>query len=233
MSSRTLLILAIAAIAVIWRLPYGQLALYPFSLLATYAHEMGHGLTALLVGGEFDRIVLHGDGSGMAYWHASAGGLDSALVAAGGLLGPSLAGVLLLLLSRSPRQARILLWAIALLVFVSLLLWARNPFAIGFLFVTSMLFALGALWLPDLAAAFLLHFIAALLCLAWYRDVDYMFSAQAVVNGMAYPSDSALIAKALVLPHWFWGAVIAALSLVLLAFGILVATRSDSRSETR
>lgn len=230
MSSRALLMLSIATIAVIWRLPYGQMALYPFTLLATYAHEMGHGLTALLVGAEFDQIALYANGSGIAHWHGSSGKLALALVAAGGLLGPTMAGVILLFLSRSPRHARVLLAMIAALVLLSLVLWARNPFAIGFLLATSILFALGARRLPDLAASFVLHFTAALLCLAWYRDLDYMFSAHAVVNGATHPSDSALIEQALMLPYWFWGGLIAAASLSLLAFGLRATTRNDSSS---
>lgn len=225
MSSRALLMLSIAAIAVLWRLPYGQQALYPFSLLATYAHEMGHGLTALLVGAEFDRLALYANGSGLAQWHGSPGRLGLALVAAGGLLGPSVAGVMLLLLSRSPHSARILLAVLAAFVFFTLILWARNLFAIGFLLAVSAVFAVCARWLPDLGAAFLLHFIAALLCLAWFRDLDYMFSAYALVGGTSMPSDSALIAEALVLPYWFWGGLIAVISLALLALGLRVATR--------
>jgi hypothetical protein len=227
MSSRTLLMLSIAAIAVVWRLPHGQQVLYPFSLLATYAHEMGHGLAALLVGAEFDRMELYADGAGMAHWHGSPGRLGSALVAAGGLLGPSAAGVTLLLLSRSARNARILLSVLAAFVFATLILWVRNPFAIGFLVATSAVFALSARWLPDLAAAFLLHFIAALLCLAWFRDLDYMFSAHTFVGGTSRPSDSAMIAEALALPYWFWGGFVAVVSLAMLAVGLRAATREE------
>ena len=194
MSSRALLLLSIVAIAVVWRLPYGQQILFPFSLLATYAHEMGHGLTALLVGAEFDRLALHADGSGLAQWHGSPGRPGKALIAAGGLLGPSVAGITLLLVARSPRHARILLALLAAFVLLTLVLWARNAFAIGFLLATAAAFAICARWLPGLAAAFLLHFIAALLCMALYRDLDYMFSAYALVGGTSRPSDSALIA---------------------------------------
>ena len=38
MNSRTLLILSVAAVAAIWQLPYGRQALYPLTLLATFAH---------------------------------------------------------------------------------------------------------------------------------------------------------------------------------------------------
>ena len=227
MSSRALLMLSLAAIAVVWRLPYGQQVLYPFSLLATYAHEMGHGLAALLVGAEFDRLALYANGSGLAQWRGSPGRLGSALVAAGGLLGPSVAGVTLLFLSRSPRNARILLAVLAAFVFFTLILWARNPFAIGFLLATSAVLAACARWLSGLAAAFLLHFIAALLCIAWYRDLDYMFSAYTLVGGTPRPSDSAVIAEALVLPYWFWGGLVAVVSLALLALGLRVAIQGE------
>jgi hypothetical protein len=227
MTSRARLTLALLAIAVIWQLPYGQQLLYPFSLLASFAHEMGHGLAALLVGADFERLLLHADGSGLAQWRGNPGRLAAAWIAAGGLLGPTVAGVALLLLSRSPRQARILLAAGAAVVLLTMLLWARNPFAVGFLLLVAIALVLAALRLPDAAAAFLLHFIAALLCLSWFRDLDYMFSAHAIVGGVAQASDSARIAEALFLPYWFWGGFVAAVSLTLLIVGLLVATRSE------
>ncbi|MBK7003394.1 MAG: M50 family metallopeptidase [Rhodoferax sp.] len=54
MGPRTLLLLSTGAIVTLWQLPYGHQVLYPLTLLATYAHEMGHGMTALLLGAEFD-----------------------------------------------------------------------------------------------------------------------------------------------------------------------------------
>ncbi len=230
MTSRARLMLALLAIAVIWQLPYGQQLLYPFSLLATYAHEMGHGLAALLVGADFERLLLHADGSGLAQWRGDPGRLAAAWIAAGGLLGPTIAGVALLLLSRSPRQARILLAAGAAVVVLTMLLWARNPFAVGFLLLVAITLAIAAHRLPDVAAAFLLHFIAALLCLSWFRDLDYMFSARAIVGGVAQVSDSERIAEALFLPYWFWGGFVSAVSLTLLIVGLLVATRSEDET---
>ena len=226
MSPRLLLSLAIAAVAVIWQLPYGAQALYPFTLLATYAHELGHGLAALTVGAEFEQLLLHPDGSGLARWRGNPGPLAQAWIAAGGLIGPTLAGVSLLLLSRSPRHARILLGIGAAVVMLTVLLWARNAFAILFLLAVALIFATAARWLADAAAAFLLHFVAVLLCLSWFSDLGYMFSAHAIVGGIARPSDSAQIANALFLPYWFWGGVVASLSLGLLLIGLAVAYRT-------
>jgi hypothetical protein len=103
------LLLAAATIVVAWQPPYGPQALYPLSLLATFAHEIGHGMTTLLVGQHFDRLLLHADGSGPALWSGDPGRLARAAIAAGGLLGPSVAGIALLLLAGSPRRARTML----------------------------------------------------------------------------------------------------------------------------
>ena len=194
------------------------------NLLATCAHELGHGLTALLVGAEFHSFVLHADGTGMATWQGSPGRLATALVAVGGLLAPSIGGSLLLILARSTRQTRLLLWLVAgsLLVVVW---WTRNPFGIIFLLACAVFFAIAALWLSDRSAAFILRLTGAVLCLSWFQHLDYMFSASASVGGMDHPSDTAVIARELWLPYWFWGGVIATMSLAVLTFGLWVATR--------
>ena len=221
--------LAAGAIVVAWQVPYGPQALYPLTLLATFAHEMGHGLAALLVGGHFDRLSLHADGSGLAEWRGEVGRLARAAIAAGGLLGPTVAGVALLLLAGSTRRARVLLWVFAAGLALSVAIWVRNPFGIVFLLAAAAALAAAGRWLGDFGASFLLHLMAAVLCLSWFRDLDYMFSASAVIGGVERASDSAIIAQALWLPFWFWGALVAALSLALLVLGLWIAGRRSRR----
>jgi hypothetical protein len=228
-ASPGLLLLAATAIVVAWQVPYGPQLLYPLTLLATFAHEMGHGLAALLVGGSFDRLSLHADGSGLAEWRGEVGRLGSATIAAGGLIGPTVAGVALLLLAGSTRRARLLLWVFAAGLTLCVAIWVRNPFGIVFLVATAAALAAAGRWLGDSGAAFLLHLLAAVLCLSWFRDLDYMFSASAVVAGVARPSDSAVIAQALWLPFWVWGALVAALSLALLVTGLWIVDRRSRR----
>ena len=220
MHSRTLLFLSAAAIALLWQLPYGRQLLYPLTLLATFAHEMGHGLTAMLVGERFDHLLLHADGSGVAQWRGNPGRVTTALIAAGGLVGPTVAGITLLLLSRSPRYARAVLAALAALITLSVVVWLRNAFGVVFLLAWAAALAIAARVLSNTAAAFFLHLIAVTLCLSWFTDLDYMFSMHAMVNGVAQPSDSTVIADALGLTYWFWGGVIAVFSLAVAALGI-------------
>ena len=228
MRSRTLLILSGLAVGVIWQLPYGKQILFPLSLFATFAHEMGHGLTALLLGQQFDQLRLYADGSGLALWYGDPGRMVRALIAAGGLVGPSFAGVGLLLLARTPRRARAVLVGLAALIAVVVATWVRNPFGIVFLLLLAGVLGLAARVLPDYGAAFLVSFVAVTLCLSWFADLDYMFSAYAEVDGRRHPSDSAVIAQALWLPYWFWGGIVALSSFSVLALGLLWAGRRSA-----
>ena len=230
MGPRTLLLLSTGTIVTLWQLPYGHQVLYPLTLLATYAHEMGHGMTALLLGAEFDQLFLYADGSGLALWHGNPGRMATAAIAAGGLMGPTLAGVVLLLLSRSPRHARMVLGAVAVLIAASVLLWVRNAFGLVFLSACAATLAIAGRILPDRAAVFVLHLMAATLCLSWFSDLNYMFSDYAVAGGTRHPSDSAAIAAALWLPYWFWGGVVALVSLLLLVLGIAFAIRTPTHA---
>ena len=225
MHQRSLLILSSITIALIWQVPYGRQILYPLTLLATFAHETGHGLTAMLVGEQFDQLLLNADGSGMAMWRGNPGRVATALVAAGGLVGPSFAGIGLLLVSRSQQFARAVLATLAVVLVVTVAIWVRNAFGVVFLLSAAAVLSLAAKVLPTAIASFLLHLMAATLCLSWFTDLDYMFSAQATVNGMVRPSDSAVIADALWLPYWFWGGVVACFSLAVAALGIAFVSR--------
>jgi hypothetical protein len=227
MNMRMLLALSCLTVVAVWQLPYGHLVLYPFTLLATFAHEMGHGLAAIMVGSTFDHLELYPNGAGLAVWLGNPGRLARAAIAAGGLLGPSLAGVAILLLARSARLARILLGGLALVVAALTLIWVRNGFGVLFLLCMALALGLAARKLPDAAAAFVLHLIAATLCLSWFSDLAYLFSPHAVINGVTHLSDSAAIAAALWLPYWFWGGLIATVSLALTTLGIAVASRGQ------
>jgi len=225
-----LVLLFAALVAVIgWQVPYGAQILYPFTLLATYVHEMGHGLTAMLIGAHFEKLVMHPDGSGLASWAGSPGRIGRGLVAAGGLVGPSLIGALVLALSRWPRAARPLLVIGAAMMGASALLYAGNLFAWIFILGMTAALALAARFLPSAGAAFALQLVGVLLCMAVFRDVDYMFSEGGLVGGELQRSDSAAIADALFLPYWFWGGLVAATSFAVLIAGSWFALRSRPR----
>lgn len=75
---------------------------YPFRLLLTMVHELGHGLAALVTGGEFIRFVIFPNGAGLAY---TAGGWRFVVIPAG-YLGVAIFGAALILLGRNHRWSR-------------------------------------------------------------------------------------------------------------------------------
>lgn len=212
-----------AAISLILpRLPYGRRLLYPFALLGTWAHEMGHGLFAILVGGSFDRLVLYQNLGGTAY-STGVGTLGRALVAAGGLLGPALAGGLVIVLGSRESTARWVLAGLALILALSLLLFVRNWFGWVSLAVIATVLGVLAFYGPEVAGVLVAQLIGIQFCLASWGTLDYMFTRDFVRDGQVIDSDTQEIAEVLLLPYWFWGGLIAATSLAIMGSAFYVA----------
>ena len=75
-AQRTLAILIgsiVVTVLLYYIVPYGRTIAYPLILLSTMAHELGHGVAAILVGASFERFVMHADGSGVAMWSGNVG----------------------------------------------------------------------------------------------------------------------------------------------------------------
>lgn len=225
-SARGLLIFAGVATMVAWQFPLGRQILYPFTLLATYAHEMGHGISAVLLGARFESLEMYPNGSGLAQWRGDVGRLGRAAIAAGGLIGPAIAGALLLVLSKKKKRAHLLLHGLAIFLVASIVLVARSAFALVFIGAAAATFFVIARFLPRVAP-FFVQLVGVELCLSVFRDVSYMFSEGAVVDGVKRPSDSAAIAEALLFPYWFWGALTAAFSFLVLFMGLYLALRGE------
>src|SRR5215217_8633793 len=126
---RVALLLGIALASIIlWQTTLGGLLLYPFTILATWFHEMGHGIAAMLTGRGFERLLIFADGSGVALSRGPADGygVTDALIAASGPLGPAIAGAALIVCSRSPKATRIALAVLGAALIVSTLVWVRS-----------------------------------------------------------------------------------------------------------
>ena len=53
-------LLAVCAVSsiLLWQTTLGSFLLYPFTILATWFHEMGHGLAALLTGNSYEKLLI-------------------------------------------------------------------------------------------------------------------------------------------------------------------------------
>ena len=212
------LAISVAVTVLLYALPAGRFLAWPLVLGSTLAHELGHGLAALLLGGHFYSLAIRPDASGAAMWGGSFSRLGVATVAAAGLVGPAFAAFVLLAVGRQPRRARILLACLgAGLVLVALLL-VRNAFGWWFtaLVATTCVFVA---WRAPRMSQGLVVFLAVQLALSVYSRSDYLFTKVVVSSAGTGPSDVAVMASALFLPYWFWGAFCGARSLLLLYLG--------------
>ncbi|HKY90568.1 MAG TPA: M50 family metallopeptidase, partial [Nevskiaceae bacterium] len=217
---------AAALTLALYLVPHLAIVARPLALLSTIVHELGHGLTALALGGELHRLYVWPDGSGVAQFSGAFGRLAHATTAAGGLLGPPFGALALFLASRSPTAARRGLGTFTVLLAVALALWVRNPF--GLVFVGALCAVLGVIaWKASPhAAQVVAAFLAMQLTLSVFSRADYLFTATASTGAGLTPSDTAQIADALLLPYWFWGGLIACASLAILAIGLKSVARA-------
>jgi hypothetical protein len=217
--SRLLLVLSSVVTGILYAVPEARLLSYPLVLISTLAHELGHGLTAVLVGGKFASFELYSDASGLALTETS-GRLQHVAVVAGGLIGPSVAGVSLFVMGKAPERARTCLGLIAGAFVVLLVLVVRNMF--GWIFIAGLgaLCAIIAWRGPALLSQLVVVFAGTQLALSVYSRGDYLFTPVAATSLGEMPSDVALLSAALWLPYWFWGALCGAISVAVILFGV-------------
>lgn len=193
-------------------IPYGAVFAYPLLLLSTLAHEMGHGLTAVLVGGNFQQFMMWSDGSGVATYRSVHHALGEGLIAAGGLVGPAIAASILFFSARKANHARRVFLALGVVLAMLLMLYVRNLFGFLFVGVLILLALLISRLATDEMAQLLLVFVAVQLALSVFSRGDYLFTEIAETSSGAMPSDVAQMANALFLPYWFWGSLCGAFS---------------------
>jgi hypothetical protein len=222
----TLAALAVGSI-LLWQTYWGGLLLCPFTILATWFHEMGHGIAAVLTGGRFERLAIYSDGSGVAQslMPADASVFSRAFISAAGPLGPPLVGAALIVASRSPRATHIALGLLAAALLLSTLIWVRS--VTGWLVLPGIgLALLAVLWRGSARVRdFVIQLLGVQACISAWRDTSYLFSDGGLVAGQSQRSDTAAIADSLLLPYWFWGGAISMLIVALLAGSLRFALR--------
>ena len=197
----------------------------PLILLSTLAHELGHGLSAALIGAEFDSFQIYKDGSGVAIWKGSVGNLGRAFISAGGLVGPAVVAGILFAAARRPLSAKLMLWFFSAALTILLILVVRNLFGIGFVACVAFITAIVATKGSEGFCQWYCSFIGAQLGLSVFSRADYLFTDVAQTELGPMPSDVAQISEALFFPYWFWGGCCGLLSVAILLFGLIVAFR--------
>jgi hypothetical protein len=194
--------------------------LAPFRWLHIYVHEFGHGVAALLAGGNFEKFEMY-TYSGLAHTSGVSGRLATAFVCAGGLCGPAVVGGAFLAAGRNARWARIALLAFGGFMALSLILWTSTAFGWGFgAVVAALSLGIALKARPALAQMFLV-FLGTQLALSVYTGGGYLFTQYVQIqNGHEGPSDTQVMADALGLPYWFWGIACGGFSVLVLLVGL-------------
>ncbi len=202
------LVVALLASLLLWNLPFGGLVLYPFKLLATWLHEMSHGILMLLTGAGFSHLEIYRDTSGIAFAQRGVGGAGRASIASAGYMGAAMLGATLLVLGQSARRARAILVGFAIALVLSLIFWVRNDFGMSAVAVAALLCVAMARFGGERAALLLVNFVAAQACVNAVLDIRVLFRPTLVINGeVVRVSDAHNMAAASFGSHWLWAGV--------------------------
>ncbi|CAL2089134.1 M50 family metallopeptidase [Tenacibaculum sp. 190524A02b] len=200
--------------------PYLVSYQYPFRLLGTWFHEMGHGLTALCIGGSFKYLEIYENGGGVAYFTLTNKfvplNIGKAITAAGGLLGPAIAGTILIAGAKSTRTAAILLRVLVGVIILSLVLWIRSYWGVIVLSLFALLFFIITLLKNKKIEVATLVFLGLQSILSSYLQLDYLFTKQFERHGAIQNSDTQVIAENTFGTYWLWGLLIILVSVYLI-----------------
>jgi hypothetical protein len=215
-----LALVASAAVTVLlYVVPYGRYVIYPLVLISTLVHELGHGVAAVIVGGEFLEFKMWSDGSGVAFHTSPAGGAARAFISAGGLCGPAVAAAAMFAAAPRSKHARWALGAFGGFMALALLLVVRNEFGAIFTGILAASTLVIAVYGGERLAQGTLLFLAVQLSLSVYSRGDYLFKQWAETQQGRMPSDSEQVADALGGAYWFWGGACAVFSAAALLGG--------------
>lgn len=228
------------------------LAFYPISIIGTFIHEMGHGLTAIFTGGHFYWLQIEFFRGGAAI---TAGG-SQLLILLGGLLGPAVTGAILLAVSTRVRQPKWIMSVLCLYFLLGMFFMIRpillfftgfsdpllERWSIFYLItilvpLTLLLTTLKFMQFSQRAQRYFVQFLGVVSCLAGFSSNSYIFMYQQLPNG-GY-SDARMVAGTFwtgpeTVPFaWFmvFSSIIAGLNIGLVLYGTWLALRPTRQAK--
>lgn len=117
----TIALAAFVVAFIAWQVPQFDFLMYPLRLFVTFIHESGHGLAALISGGQFNQMVVFPNGSGLAM---TTGGARWLILPAG-YLGAAAFGALLFFFNNRFHHSRALSAVIAVMIALMAVLYTN------------------------------------------------------------------------------------------------------------
>lgn len=224
---RRTLLMALASMGIVfilWNVPQLDFILYPFRLFVTFVHEAGHGLAALLTGGQFHGFEVYSSGAGQAL---TSGG-SRAIILPAGYLGAAFFGAVLFYLVNRLPYPRAIARVLGVVVIVFSLLFSRF---ISAAFVVSLAPVVGlmsglVLFLVGSRAGrdvniLVLNLLAVLTALNAVLDLLYLIQNTSVMLG-ALRNDAAAFSAEFTpgLPPAMWAIIWAMIVVLMLGVSI-------------
>jgi hypothetical protein len=214
---------------------------YPLRIFATFIHEGGHALAAVLTGNSVSSLSVSPDGSGEVY--SMTGGLISGLlVSSAGYLGTTAFGAGLLAWMRFGRSSRIALLASAGFVGVMTIVFGMiapffNLFSTstvgGFFFTifSGAILAVGLTAIAKYASDKWVNFAVAFLAVQCLLNAVFDLINVFLISSMTSAhSDAANMAVATGIPGFVWVVVWMVVSLVMISIGLRVYAVNKDRA---
>ncbi len=226
------LLLALLVTLLLWNVPFGSYALYPFKIFATWLHESSHGVMMLFTGAGVKKLEVFRDTSGLAVpsWGVTRGA--QVAISSAGYMGTALLGAALLVLGRARRRARLALGIVGLFMLLSCLFWVSNGFGVAAVAAFGVLAAALAGFGSDRACVFVLNLVAAQSCINAVLDIRVLFAANMYVDGRPYQqSDAHAVSSLIGGPPWLWATVWMMWSFALFFVALKWVRRPEGRLE--
>jgi len=228
---RTLLIAAVGIVlaTVLWNLQALDFLTYPLRLFVTFIHESGHGLAAIVSGGQVVNLTVYADGSGIA---TTAGGARWLILPAG-YIGAALFGAVLFYLANTVRHVQWVTAATALLIALLSLLYT-DFLSTAWLVGLGFALVLGALALrgSHIVNQTALNFLAVLCALNAVTDLLSLINASGVSRGPVRNDAAAFSADVMpLLPSWLIAICWAAIAFLALGVAIWYSVIRHARRE--
>ncbi len=220
-------------IVFIWRTYYGYYILYPFTIMGTWFHEMGHGTMSIIVGGKFQYLEIFENGSGLA--HSSYYDSDFyfnknialAMVTAAGLFGPPVVGSVLILMSKSFKKSKIILYILSISMLISVAIWVRTTVGVVVILSLGALLLFISVKAKPIIKQFVVQIIGVIAVVNTFRQIGYLYVEKVTVGGLEESfSDTGSIANRLGMTYSFWGTLILILSFVMLVYSLYLRNRT-------
>jgi hypothetical protein len=231
---QTFSLIGLAALTalIITLVPIINLLNYPFRLLLTIVHELGHGIAAILTGGDFHNFVISPNGAGLAY---TSGGWRFAVIPAG-YLGVAIFAALLIMLGHSHRWSRLALGLIGGLMLL-MSCWYGRPAepsfgaVLGSFLTVSTGILLGGVFVRvalKATAATIIFFTHLIAIKAGFTAFSDILGVVGLNLSTTHPNDALSMAQLTGIPAVIWALVWIVMAFIIIGLAIKTTWFSDT-----